>query len=51
LSTVQGRKGSQTFSYTGSEQHFSVPSGVKRVTITATGASGAPGNGQIVIGW
>lgn len=35
-------KGSQTFNYTGRKQHLTVPAGVKRVTITATGASGAP---------
>jgi hypothetical protein len=52
-------KHSQTFGFTGAEQHFTVPSGVKRVTIAASGASGGfcnvcrrqdqghPGNG----GW
>jgi hypothetical protein len=33
-------KQSQTFSYTGSEQTFTVPEGVTRVTIKASGASG-----------
>ncbi|HEY2473454.1 MAG TPA: hypothetical protein VGI19_01510 [Candidatus Cybelea sp.] len=31
---------SQTFGFTGAEQRFTVPSGVKRVTIAASGASG-----------
>jgi hypothetical protein len=38
------RKGtSRTFNYTGVEQTFKVPAGVTRITITASGASGAPG--------
>jgi|HubBroStandDraft_6_1064221.scaffolds.fasta_scaffold141970_3 hypothetical protein len=44
-----GKKHSQTFSYTGSEQTFKVPTGVTRVTITASGASGGRtsfGSGQ-----
>ena len=54
-----GAKGSQTFKYTGKKQHFTVPAGVTRVTITADGASGGqctsscdgygtPGNGGYV---
>src|SRR5579871_3878953 len=35
--------GKQTFAYTGSEQTFKVPAGVKRITVTVDGASGAPG--------
>jgi hypothetical protein len=38
--TPRGPKQSQTFSYTGSEQTFTVPAGVTRVTIKASGASG-----------
>jgi hypothetical protein len=36
-------KQSQTFNYTGSEQTFTVPEGVTRVTIKASGASGQGG--------
>jgi hypothetical protein len=36
-------KQSQTFNYTGSEQMFTVPTGVTRVTIKASGASGQGG--------
>ena len=35
--------GSETFSYTGAEQAFTVPTGVTQVTITARGASGPQG--------
>ncbi|MGA9019977.1 MAG: glycine-rich protein [Candidatus Cybelea sp.] len=38
--TPRAPKQSQTFSYTGSEQTFTVPEGVTRVTIKASGASG-----------
>lgn len=37
--------GKQTFGYTGSEQTFTVPAGVKQITVTVDGASGAPGYG------
>ncbi|HEY2476597.1 MAG TPA: hypothetical protein VGI19_17585 [Candidatus Cybelea sp.] len=33
----------KTFKYTGAEQKFKVPAGVTQITITASGASGAPG--------
>ena len=36
-----GKKQSQTFNFTGAEQTFMVPTGVTRVTVTASGASGA----------
>ncbi|MGA2761285.1 MAG: glycine-rich protein, partial [Candidatus Cybelea sp.] len=38
---AHGEKQSQTFSYTGAEQTFTVPSGVTAVTVTASGASGS----------
>jgi hypothetical protein len=37
-----GKKHSKTFSYTGAKQMFTVPKGVTAVTVTASGASGAP---------
>jgi hypothetical protein len=36
---------SMTFNYTGGNQTFTVPSGVKKITITANGASGGAGYG------
>ena len=36
--------GSQTFSYTGAQQTFTVPSGVSTITIQAYGAQGTNGN-------
>ncbi|MGA8327213.1 MAG: hypothetical protein WB757_14125 [Candidatus Cybelea sp.] len=41
-----GKKRSQTFAFTGSEQTFTVPTGVTRVIITASGASGQGGYGS-----
>lgn len=47
--------GSQTFSYTGSQQTFTVPSGVSTITIKAWGAQGGssatPDNGSYHIGF
>ena len=37
---------SQTFSYTGSTQAFTVPDGVSALTITLTGAQGGRGGGD-----
>lgn len=34
--------GSKTFQYTGAEQSFKVPAGVKSITVVARGAAGAP---------
>jgi hypothetical protein len=41
--TADVTKGSKTFSYTGKEQTFTVPSGVRRLTVVALGAEGAGG--------
>lgn len=38
---LHGKKQSQTFSFTGRKQMFAVPTGVTRVKVTASGASGA----------
>jgi hypothetical protein len=35
--------GSHTFNYAGRKQDFTVPAGVTRLTIAASGASGGPG--------
>ena len=49
---AHGKKQSQTFSFTGSEQTFTVPKGVTDVTVTASGASGslAFGSGPSALG-
>ncbi|GIK69385.1 MAG: hypothetical protein BroJett020_06800 [Bacteroidota bacterium] len=39
--------GTQTFSYTGSTQTFTVPAGVTKITIEAWGAQGQGGNGGL----
>jgi hypothetical protein len=39
-------KHSQTFTYTGYYENFNAPSGVKYLTITASGASGGGGSGS-----
>ncbi|MGA8384133.1 MAG: hypothetical protein WB687_02485, partial [Candidatus Cybelea sp.] len=41
LTPTASSSGSQTFNYKGRKQVFRVPAGVKRVTITADGASGS----------
>ena len=41
LTPTASSSGSQTFNYKGRKQVFHVPAGVKRVTITADGASGS----------
>ena len=41
--TVVAESGSQTFSYTGSQQTFTVPSGVSTITIKVWGAQGGSG--------
>lgn len=48
-STLQASH-SPTFDYTGAEQTFEVPSGVTRVTVTASGASGGGGSGSYGVG-
>ena len=42
--TAEAESGSQTFSYTGSSQTFTVPSGVSTITIKAWGAQGCAGH-------
>jgi hypothetical protein len=42
--------GSATFTYTGSEQLFTVPAGVVAITIDATGAAGGKGSGAEELG-
>ena len=46
--TAEAESGSQTFSYTGAQQTFTVPSGVSTITIQAYGAQG--GNSLGVVG-
>jgi hypothetical protein len=41
--TAEAESGSQTFSYTGSAQTFTVPSGVSTITIKVWGAQGGSG--------
>lgn len=56
-SALHATSQSQTFSFTGSEQTFNVPTNVTQITVTASGASGgyascgkcpAPGNGDLI---
>ena len=49
---AHGKKQSQTFNFTDSEQTFTVPKGVTAVTVTASGASGslAFGSGPSALG-
>ena len=47
--TIVAESGSQTFSYTGAQQTFTVPSGVSTVTIQAYGAQGGS-NALSVVG-
>ena len=44
--TAEAESDSQTFSYTGSSQTFTVPSGVSTITIQAWGAQGCAGHFQ-----
>ena len=44
--TTVAESGSQTFSYTGAQQTFTVPSGVETITIKAYGAEGGESDGS-----
>jgi hypothetical protein len=48
--TTTAESDSQTFSYTGSEQTFTVPSGVSTITITAYGAAGGESAAELAGG-
>jgi hypothetical protein len=47
IQAPQHKKKSQTFKYTGAEQTFNVPSGVKHITIKAAGASAGAYGGLV----
>ena len=47
---AQGTTTTVTFAYTGSQQSFTVPAGVTSLSVTATGAAGGVGGGEVTGG-